>query len=142
MPRTLPSAYRRGVRRDALAHTAVIRGAFRGFAVLFVGGMLQPLVGQLSSVLAYAWLPLVAIVAFIVAAALATPSGTPTDGWRQAPVAAVASYLLIVPLVRIGAGELPIVQLVLTTVTAVLCGTAVGLARTHFFAARAADRPA
>ena len=142
MRSTAPAAYGRRVRHDTLKHTAVIRGIFRGFAVLFVGGMIQPLIAQLSSVVAYAWLPIVAVVAFGAAAVLATPPGTPTDGWRQGPLAAVGSYLMVLPLVRLGAGELPVLQLALTTATAVLTGTAVGLARTHFYATRAANHPA
>ena len=105
------AAYGHRVTQDTLRHTAVIRGIFRGFAVLFVGGTVQPLVGQLSTTLAYAWLPLVAVVAFAAAAVVATPPETPTAGWRQGPLAAVGSYLLILPLVRLGAGELPVLQL-------------------------------
>lgn len=54
-------------------------------------------------------------------------------------MAAVGSYFLILPLVRLGSGELPLVQLLLTTITAVLVGVAIGLARTSFHAARAAQ---
>lgn len=122
----------------ALAYADVIRGAFRGFGVLFVGGMVHPLVLQLSEPLGFVWLLLVAVLAFGVAAVTATPTGTPVSAWRQAPVAAVVSYVLILPLVRAGSGELPLVQLGLTTVTAVLVGVAVGLARTSFDASRAA----
>lgn len=128
------------MRQETAGHATVIRGIFRGFGVLFVGGMVQPLVDRLSAVVAYAWLPSVAVVAFVVAAVVATPADTPRDAWRQGPVAAVGSYLLIVPLVRIGAGELPVVQLALTTATAVLTGAAVGLARTRFHASRAAEQ--
>lgn len=128
--------------QEPLGHAVVIRGIFRGFAVLFIGGMVQPLIGQLSTIVAFAWLPLVAVLAFVAAAVVATPPETPTDGWRQGPLAAVGSYLMILPLVRIGSGELPVLQLALTTATAVLTGTAVGLARTHFFASRVASHSA
>ncbi|TWH00864.1 hypothetical protein L615_000200000740 [Nocardioides sp. J9] len=123
----------------ALGYAAVIRGAFRGFGVLLVGGLVHPAVAQVVEPLGYAWLPLVAVLAFGVAAVAATPAGTPVSAWRQAPVAAVGSYVLILPLVRAGSGELPVMQLLLTTLTAVLVGVAVGLARTSFEAFRAAS---
>jgi hypothetical protein len=121
----------------ASGYADVIRGAFRGFGVLFVGGMVHPLVLQLLEPLGFVWLLLVAVVAFGVAAVTATPVGTPVSAWRQAPIAAVASYLLIIPLVRVGSGELPPLQLGLTTLTAILTGVVIGLARTSFDASRA-----
>ncbi|MFC7506091.1 hypothetical protein ACOACQ_12835 [Nocardioides sp. CPCC 206347] len=123
----------------ALGYAAVIRGAFRGFGILLVGGLVHPAVAQFVEPLGYVWLPLVAVVAFVVAAVAATPRGTPVLAWRQAPVAAVGSYFMIIPLVRAGAGELPLLQLFLTTVVAVLAGVAVGLARTGFDASRTAS---
>lgn len=122
----------------ALGYAAVIRGASRGFGVLLVGGLVQPVVAQLSAPLAYLWLLLVAVVAFVVAATAATPRGTPTTAWRQGPTAAVGGYLLILPLVVMGQGGLPPVQLLLTTATAVLVGAATGWARTAFEASRPA----
>jgi len=108
--------------------------------VLLVGGLLQPLAGQVAA-LAYVWLVAVAIAAFVVAGVAATPAGTPLDSWRQAPVAAVGGYLLIVPLVVLGAGEIPAFQAVLTTATAVVVGAVVGLARTRFEASSSSARP-
>lgn len=61
----------------ALGYAAVIRGAFRGFGVLLVGGLLHPAVAQTVEPLGYAWLLVVAVVAFAVAAVAATPAGTP-----------------------------------------------------------------
>lgn len=122
----------------AVAYADVVRGASRGFGVLFVGGLVHPAVARLAEPLGYVWLPLVAVVAFGTAAVAATPTGTPVSAWRQAPIAAVGSYLLIVPLVRAGAGELPLLQLVLTAGTAVVVGAVVGLARTSY-AARAVE---
>ena len=90
--------------------------------------------------LAVGWLVLVAILAFAVAAAIATPRGTPVKAWRQAPIAAVGSYALIVPLVRLGAGQLPLLQLALTTTTAIVIGALVGIGRTTWFEAREAGR--
>lgn len=123
----------------ALGYAAVIRGAFRGFGVLFVGALVHPLIAQLLEPLGYVWLLVVALAAFGVAAVTATPRGTPVKAWRQAPVAAMISYFMMVPLVQMSAGELPMMQLLLTTVTAVLVGTAVGLARTAFEASRTSD---
>lgn len=114
----------------ALGSAAVLRGAFRGFGVLLVGGLVEPVPARFLGVVAVGWLPLVAVVAFAVAGIVATPPGTPAGSWRQAPVAAVVSYALILPLVQIGAGRIPIVQLGLTTTTAVLVGVLVGLVRT------------
>jgi len=126
---------------NPLGYAAVVRGASRGFGVLLIGGLLQPLAGQVAF-LAYLWLVAVAIAGFVVAAVTATPAGTPPDAWRQAPVAAVAGYALIVPLVVLGAGELPVLQALLTTSTAVVVGAVVGLARTRFEASRASASPA
>jgi hypothetical protein len=116
------------------AYPAVVRGASRSFFILLVGGLVHPAISVLWQPLGYVWLLGVALVAFAVAAVVATPEGTPVDGWRRAPVAAVAGYALIVPLVITGAGELPAMQAVLTAATAVLIGAVVGLARTHYFA--------
>lgn len=126
----------------ALGYSDVIRGAFRGFGVLFVGGIVHPLVAQVFEPLGYLWLLLVALAAFVVAAVTATPRDTPVKAWRQAPIAAVGSYFMILPLVRAGSGELPLMQLLLTTIVAVLVGIAVGLARTGFYASRPASAAA
>jgi hypothetical protein len=121
----------------ATGFAAVMRGASRGFGVLLIGGLLQPMAAMVPF-LAYLWLVGVAVVAFVVAAVTATPLGTPLDAWRQGPIAAVGGYALIVPLVIYGAGELPVLQAVLTTATAVVIGATVALARTRFDASRAA----
>lgn len=114
----------------AAGFTAVMRGGFRGFGVLLVGGLVEPAADRLLGVVAVGWLPLVAVVAFTAAGIVATPAGTPPGSWRQAPVAAIMSYALILPLVQAGAGSVPLVQLGLTTLTAVLVGAVVGLVRT------------
>jgi hypothetical protein len=116
------------------AYPAVVRGASRCFFILFLGGVVQPAISLLWSPLGYVWLLVVALAAFVTAAVVATPTGTSVDGWRRAPVAAVAGYVLIIPLVITAAGSLPPLQGVLTTSTAVLVGSVVGLARTHYFA--------
>lgn len=76
----------------------VTKGASRGFAVLLLGGLLQPLVGTLSPTVGYYWLVAVAVVAFVGAAVLATPRGS-HNSWINGSCAAVASSLLILPVV-------------------------------------------
>lgn len=122
-----------------MGYADVIHGMFRGFGVLLIGGLVHPLVAHVADPLGYIWLLLVAVTAFVAAAVKATPPDTPPGAWRQAPMAAVGGYLLILPLVRVSAGELPPLQLLLTTVTAVLVGVGVGVARTSFYAARTAQ---
>jgi hypothetical protein len=137
MTRQAPPTYIRQMSTDnPLGFAAVVRGASRGFGVLLVGGLLQPLAAQVT-LLAYVWLVAVAVAAFVVAAVAATPTGTPLDAWRQAPAAAVGGYLMITPLVVLGAGEIPMLQAFLTTATAIAVGAVVGLARTRFEASRA-----
>lgn len=106
----------------------VVGGAFRGFWVLLLGGLLEPVVGEVAPALIPFWLPLVALTAFAAASIAAT---TPTGRWQQGPAAAVASYMLIVPLVRVSTGALPLLLTFSTTAVAVLVGTTVGLMRRH-----------
>ncbi|CAN5662420.1 hypothetical protein BH11ACT8_BH11ACT8_35380 [soil metagenome] len=130
------------MRTQAEGCAAVWRGVSRGFGVLLLGGLIQPLVAMGWEPLAYVWLLLVAIGAFLVAAVAATPTDTPVDSWRQGPFAAVGAYAMTVPLVIIGAGELPVLQAVLTTASAVVVGSVVALARTHYDASRRTSGPA
>jgi hypothetical protein len=129
------------IEERAQGYTAVVRGAFRGFGVLLVGGLFEPVPDRLLGVAAVAWLPLVAVAAFAVAGLTAMPAGTPAAAWRNAPVAAVLSYGLILPLVQMGAGRIPVVQLVTTTVTALLVGAVVGLVRALQTGHEARSRP-
>ena len=128
---------RAGVYRDkvetsdrAIAYAAVIRGASRGFGALLVGGLVEPAAVRFLGPIGSVWLLLVALVAFVIAAVTATPSGTPLSSWRQGPIAAVAGYALIVPLVVAGSGSLPALQLGLTTMTAVVVGAVTAVVRT------------
>lgn len=115
---------------------SVVKGASRGFGVLLIGGLLQPLTAMLWAPLAYVWLLAVAIAAFLTASVVATPPHTPPSGWRQGPYAALGSYALIIPLVVVGSGELPVLQLVLTTSTAIVLGAITAVTRTRFYAQR------
>lgn len=104
---------------------ALVKGASRGFTVLLLGGAVQPLVGLAAPPLGYVWLPLVAVVAFALAAraACAPTANPPTYG----VAAALGGYLLVLPLVLMGTGGVDPLQLLLTGGTAVLVGGVVGL---------------
>lgn len=100
---------------------AAVKGASRGFTVLLVGGVVQPWVGHLLPPLGYVWLAMVAVAAFVVAAhPWRGPSSTPAT----AVVAALGSYLLVLPLVLSGAGGVPAEQLAGTAGTAVVVALA------------------
>ena len=110
--------------RSALETAEMIRGAFRGFGVLVIGGLAQPLVGMLLEPLGYVWLPLVAVVAFCWSAKIAAAkaqSPVPTGA-----IAALGSYLLAVPLVLMATSSLDPIQALLTSVTAVVVGSLTG----------------
>lgn len=109
----------------------MVRGCSRGFGVLLIGGLVQPLVGLTWAPLAYVWLPLVAAAAFVVAGVTATPRGGEPEAWRQAPMAALWSYLLILPLVLVAAHGVPLLQVLLTVLTALAVGTLTGMVRTR-----------
>lgn len=108
----------------------VVAGASRGFTVLLLGGVVQPWVGVLWQPLGYVWLLVVAVGAFAWAARPRTVSGTPPAVQRIDRIvvgvaAALGSYALVLPLVLAASGTVPWVQVVLTSVTAVLVGALV-----------------
>ena len=110
--------------RSAEENAELVRGAFRGFGVLVIGGLAQPLIGMIFESLDYVWLPLVAVVAFAWAARIAAAKA-------QSPVVtgligALGAYLLVVPLVMMAAGSLDPSQALLTSLTAVLVGSLTG----------------
>ncbi|MEN8674044.1 hypothetical protein [Nocardioides sp.] len=107
----------------------MLRGGSRGFTVLLLGGVVQPLVGVLSAPLGYVWLLLVALAAFVVAARTALPAGSAQEAWPNGPGAASISYALVLPLVLSVSETFPLLQIVLTSTTALVVGTAVGLLR-------------
>lgn len=104
----------------------IVRGASRGFTVLAIGGVIQPLVGAVAPAVGYVWLVIVAVVAFVVAAAAATDNVRPA---RDGALAALASYLLVVPVVLMAAGSLPADQLVYTSATALITGALTNVVR-------------
>lgn len=108
---------------DGVDQVAVVRGSSSGFTVLALGGLLAPL--------AAVYLPVLGGFALVIAAV----AGFGTAGWRQAgsdkpavagALSAVGAYLLVLPLVYLGTGELDAVQIALTFITAVVVGAASG----------------
>ncbi|NBH07493.1 hypothetical protein [Amycolatopsis sp. SID8362] len=103
-----------------------VRGASTGFSVLVVGGLAQPLAAAWVPMFGAGWLPLVAVVAFVVAS---RRIGTATLPALHGGVAALCAYLLALPLaLLVPAGRDP-GQIALTAVTAVLTGGVVGFLR-------------
>jgi hypothetical protein len=100
----------------------LVRGASAGFTVFVVGGLSAPMMSGLP-LIGPAWLIITAVVAFMVA------------GYRigDAPVprvhgagAALAGYLLVLPLVVVASQSLDVQQLALTVLTALLVGGLAG----------------
>ena len=100
-----------------------VRGASTGFSVLLIGGLLAPMVTLASTVLATVWLTGVAVVAFAVAARRSRLAGAPA---AHGAVAAVFSYVLVLPLLLPFEQARDPLQILLTTVTAVVVGAACG----------------
>lgn len=100
-----------------------VRGASAGFSVLILGGLVAPMVGLASSVVATVWLTGVAVVAFAIAARRSRLAPAPA---AHGAVAALFSYVLVLPLLLpFEQGRDP-VQILLTAVTAVVVGAGVG----------------
>lgn len=112
---------------EGLDGVRLVRGASRGFTILALGGAVQPWIGTVSSSLGYYWLLIVAAAAFALAAR--ATSGT-TSPIRHGAIAALSSYLLVLPLVFMAAGTLPIDQVAYTSATALGIGALIGWA-TH-----------
>jgi hypothetical protein len=121
MKRTVPE----NLHPQALQVLAVTPGVFRGFAVLLIGGLSQPLVAMVIPPVGAIWLALVAVVAFGWAAKLAVePEGSSV---REAVSAAVGAYVLVLPLVYMASNTVDVLQVLLTTLTAVVVAAAVAL---------------
>lgn len=113
---------------DIDAPTAV-RGASAGFSVLVIGGLLAPIVGSLLPVLGVVWQPLVAVLAFVVAAARIGSARRPAV---HGAVAAATSYLLVLPLVVLGAAGRDPGQIAATFATACAAGALTGFVRARW----------
>lgn len=113
-------------RIDAVDVSVAIRGASAGFSVLLVGGLVQPLVeGRIPGV-GQAWLPLVALFAFVIAARHVGEARIPS---AHGAMAAVNAYLLMLPLVLLNPAGTNVAQISLTIGAAMLTGGAVGFVR-------------
>lgn len=109
---------------------ALVRGASTGFTVLVIGGLTAPLGARLMPVTGAVWLPLVAVVAFAVAGAkIGTAPRPPLHG----AIAALAAYLLVLPLVFLGGGAYGS-QLAVTAAAALLIGAIAGAIRARMAA--------
>lgn len=111
---------------ESIDPVATVRGASRGFTVLLLGGLVQPIATAYLPVIGVVWLPLTALAAFVVAAWRPGNSAIP---WRYGALAAIGAYLLIVPLVLLQpAGRSP-VQLGATAAVAFAVGATAGWLR-------------
>ncbi len=100
-----------------------VRGASTGFSVLLIGGLLAPMVTLASTVLATVWLTGVAVVAFAIASRRSRLAGAPAV---HGGVAAVFSYVLVLPLLLPFEQARDPLQILLTSLTAVVVGAGVG----------------
>jgi hypothetical protein len=99
------------------------RGASTGFSVLLIGGLLAPMVGLVSTLVATVWLTGVAVVAFGIAARRSRLAGAPAV---HGAVAALFSYVLVLPLLLPFEQSRDPLQILLTAVTAVVVGAGCG----------------
>lgn len=100
-----------------------VRGASTGFSILLIGGLLAPMVGIASAVLATVWLTGIAVVAFAVAARRSRLAGAPA---AHGAAAALFSYVLVLPLLLPFEQSRDPIQILLTAVTAVVVGAGCG----------------
>ncbi|MCE3552863.1 hypothetical protein LWC33_15530 [Pseudonocardia sp. RS11V-5] len=98
------------------------RGASLCFSVLVIGGLSAPLASRIP-LIGPAWLIITAVVAFVAAGYRIGDAAVPR---LHGAAAAVAGYLLVLPLVAMATRSLDPVQLGLTTLTAVLMGGLAG----------------
>jgi hypothetical protein len=89
------------------AHVA--KGASAGFTALFIGGWLAPTVGGLVPSLGVLWLVAVGLVGFALAGRQIGVADLPPV---QGAIAALASYLLMVPAILITSGRVGTVLLI------------------------------
>lgn len=117
-----PIASPRGRTQSPVEAGRIVRAASRGFSILLVGGVAQPLVAHWVQPLGVVWLVVVALIAFAVAGYRA-PS-VKRRAWVSGIAAALGSYCLVIPLVISAAGGLPVEQVLITAATAVAVGAA------------------
>lgn len=111
--------------RGDLDGAALVRAGSRGFTVLLLGGVVQPWVLKVAPLLGYWWLMMVAVVAFCIAATSAVRRASVARLHpAQGALAALGSYLLIVPVVLHVAGFVPWGQIASTCAVALTVGFA------------------
>jgi hypothetical protein len=102
---------------------AAVRGASAGFSVLLIGGLLGPLIAVKAPGIGSLFLTGTAILAFFLAA---RKTGRATSPALHGAVAAVAAYLLVLPLVMMSPAGRNLGQSIVTLVTAVSVGALTG----------------
>jgi len=117
---TLP---RTSLRATAVDVPNAVRGASTGFSVLVLGGLLSPFTTLVSDLVATIWLTGVAVVAFAVAARRSRLAAVPAV---HGAVAAVFSYLLVLPLLLPFEQARDPQQIGMTFLAAVVVGAAAG----------------
>lgn len=100
-----------------------VRGASTGFSVLLVGGLVAPMTTLVSLTFARAWLTGVAVLAFAIAARRSRLATAPAV---HGAVAAVLSYVLVLPLLLPFPEARHPLQIGLTFATAVVVGAVTG----------------
>lgn len=113
----------------------VTRGAVWGMLVLFFAGILRPLIAAQSPGLAFAWLIVGTLLAFVVGA---WRSGTAPSPVLTGAFAGLFSYTLNLPLIFMATTQLPSVEIIM--LYAVL-GAAVGSLTGYLMGKRASRRP-
>lgn len=107
----------------------VVRGGSTGFTVLVVGGLAGPLMAAVP-VIGQPWLLIVAVLGFTAAAWRIGDAVSPA---LHGATAAVASFLLVFPLLLITGGQMGFVQLAsysgVALAMAVVTGAVVGTVR-------------
>lgn len=101
-----------------------VRGASTGFSILVIGGLLAPFITLVSGPATAVWLAGVAVLAFAVAARRSRSAGAPA---LHGAVAALFSYLLVLPLLLPFERGRDVRQIGLTLATAIVVGAATAM---------------
>jgi hypothetical protein len=110
----------------AVDAAAVGRGAWRGFAVLLLGGVLTPGVFAAQPAVGQVWPTMVAVAAFVFAAWRPAGSGNPR---LYGLFAACGAYMLILPLQTAQSGATSLAQVATTFFLASAVGAITGVVR-------------
>jgi hypothetical protein len=96
-----------------------VRGASTGFSILIIGGLMSPIIAAFSPPLAGTWLTAVAIAAFAISARRVGLASVPV---LHGAFAAVASYVLVLPLLLPFEAGRNLPQILFTFATAISVG--------------------